>query len=156
MVLVAFASAIWIGIGLVLAGVVAFFTSGSGPTATGTSYDGGRTFHITSYSPGSAPMDVDFGAVIKGWLIYSIVFPIMMLVAYNIWPSATNWFRPLFIGVVLTVGVSLLYKVAAKKWPKFGSITEKAALSVLGFGVCMVVVLLVLIVARLVGEALMR
>lgn len=146
---------IWIGIGCAVSVIVLWTTSGKPATAYGTSYDGGKTIHIDYISPAIEPsIDVNFGAVMNYYLIYSILYSAMYGLVYIVWPSDHNWFRPLFLGAVLTAVVSLWHRYRVKKKPEFGIWCKTYALSFLGFGCSIVVIFFVLFFGKLLVGAL--
>jgi hypothetical protein len=139
---------VWIGMGFVLSGIVTLLTSGSPATAYGTSYDGGKTINIHSITPGSPGPDVDLSAVVKFWLVYSIVFPLMYFITEVVWGNE-NLFQLIFVALVLTAVVTAIYKFLAVKRERFKNFSSKFALSFLGFAVTIIALFIIFILIKL-------
>lgn len=145
---------IWLGGGLFLAGILKFLTlAAAGARGTANSYDGGQTFHITSFTPASEPVDFNYGLITRLWLVYSILLPVIYFFVDTVTPSG-KMVRQIVITLLIGGGLTALYFLYLRKKERLMQRAFNIIIPILGFMVINLTLILVISLLRLIIEFL--
>ncbi|MBS1605343.1 MAG: hypothetical protein JST42_21945 [Bacteroidetes bacterium] len=146
----------WLMGGFFVNAIAGFLTAPRDATIEGASYNGGQTIYVRSYTPASDGADIDFRAVMKYYLIFSVLVPLMYFLAFILFGTSSydqtgrpveNELRPVLVGAVLLLIVSLVGRRLHRKGSSIMGWIGKIALSFLGLAVIFVTLLTAVLVA---------